>query len=161
VTISQDKQREKPRRRQIRSDAASIQPILTLHHAGRSHRHILSTAMPKAAQSRAVLISEHHRVTDPDPPRRLDIRVCADQRLVLLCDGAQEAEVARQVFLTMRGHHASHHRNRHRDFGFAADLKRVVKPLILNEAAGFGTGVDQDVRTEAAGVEARSAGQTR
>ena len=66
----------------------------------------------------------------------------ANQRLVLLCDGAQEGEVARQVFLAVRGHHASHHRNRHRDFGFAADLHRVVKPLILNEAAGFGTSLD-------------------
>jgi hypothetical protein len=54
-------------------------PRRFVHYAGRSHRHILSTAMAKAAQSRAALISEHHRVTDPDPPRRLDIRVCADQ----------------------------------------------------------------------------------
>jgi len=61
--------------------------------------------MAKAAQSRAALISEHHRVAEPDPPRHLDIRVGAATGgdevavIVALVRGQRDPLSARQALV--------------------------------------------------------------
>src|ERR1019366_2176515 len=98
-----------------------------------------------------------HRVAEVDMAVTLDRRERAEVRLMPLHRGAKNREVARQVLLRMRGHHASEGGLNRGYLHAVADFEHAADPFIFDEAAGVAAGVDQHVGAKAAIVEIRFA----
>src|SRR5579862_5291986 len=72
--------------------------------------------------------------------------------------GTQNREIARQVRLRMRRHHATQRRLHLDNPDRRADLERAAQPCVLDKAVSFAsTGVDKNVGAKAARVENRIA----
>src|SRR5579862_1161899 len=126
---------------------------------------MLPEALPGAGFLRTAIrikssFDQVHRVAEVDVALALERGEGAEVGLMALHRGAQNREVARQLLLRERRHHATQRWLNRNDFD-RADFQHSAGPLVLDEAAGIVAGVDQEVGAKAAIIEIGTAlGQT-
>src|SRR5262249_16378919 len=77
----------------------------------------------------------------------------ADVGFVVLCGGAENPQVGRQIPLGEGGHHTSRARPGDVNTDSIADRERAADPTVFDEARAPGRGIDHDVGSKAAKIE--------